>query len=77
MSCPDLDSACQRRPPPRGCERQRSDSFDEVTTPYRLSRAELHRLIWASPVTAVAKQFGVSDVAVGKVCRTGRSEFDS
>jgi len=37
--------------------------------PYRLSRAELYRLVWASPVTAVAKQFGVSDVAVGKVCR--------
>jgi len=37
--------------------------------PYRLTRAELYRLVWASPVTEVAKRFGVSDVAVGKVCR--------
>lgn len=37
--------------------------------PYRLTRAELYRLVWASPVTEVAKRFAVSDVAVGKVCR--------
>lgn len=37
--------------------------------PCRLTRAELYRLVWASPVTEVAKRFGVSDVAVGKVCR--------
>jgi len=32
-------------------------------------RKELYDLVWAQPVTKVAKQFGVSDVAIAKACR--------
>ncbi len=32
-------------------------------------RKELYELVWAQPVTKVAKQFGVSDVAIAKACR--------
>ena len=32
-------------------------------------RKELYDLVWSQPVTKVAKQFGVSDVAIAKACR--------
>lgn len=35
----------------------------------RLTREELYGLVWASPMTKVAKQFGLSDVALHKICR--------
>lgn len=35
----------------------------------RLTREELYALVWASPMTRVAKQFGLSDVALHKICR--------
>lgn len=35
----------------------------------RLTREELYALVWASPMTKVAKQFGLSDVALHKICR--------
>ena len=34
-----------------------------------LSRQELYELVWIHPVIKLAKQFGVSDVAVAKACR--------
>ena len=34
-----------------------------------LTRQELYALVWASPMTKVAKQFGLSDVAMHKICR--------
>lgn len=35
----------------------------------KLSRGELERLVWSRPVVSVAREFGVSDVAVAKKCR--------
>jgi len=35
----------------------------------KLSRAELYDLVWSKPGTALAKEFGVSDVAISKACR--------
>src|SRR5688572_28540736 len=37
------------------------------TITYR--RTELYEQVWAEPVRTVAKRYGVSDVALGKVCR--------
>lgn len=39
-----------------------------MTYPY-WDRKELYELVWAQPLTKVAKQFGVSDVAIAKACR--------
>jgi hypothetical protein len=33
------------------------------------SRAEFHELVWSKPITRLAKEFGLSDVAVHKICR--------
>lgn len=37
--------------------------------PLTLSRQELYELVWSKPVTEVAKEIGLSDVAVAKRCR--------
>jgi hypothetical protein len=37
--------------------------------PLTLTRTELYDLVWSKPMTAVAKELGLSDVAVGKRCR--------
>ena len=34
-----------------------------------LSRSALHELVWTKPVRDVAKEFGISDVALAKRCR--------
>lgn len=34
-----------------------------------LTREELYELVWAKPVIKIAKEFGISDVAVAKACR--------
>jgi hypothetical protein len=34
-----------------------------------LKRAELFRLIWTEPMTKVSAQFGISDVALAKICK--------
>jgi hypothetical protein len=34
-----------------------------------LSREELFALVWEQPTTEVARELGVSDVALGKLCR--------
>ena len=36
----------------------------------QVTRAELYELVWANPVTNVAPQFGLSDVALRKACIT-------
>lgn len=33
------------------------------------TRAEFHELVWARPMTHLAKEFGLSDVALHKICR--------
>ena len=34
-----------------------------------ITREELHRLIWSKPTTAAAKELGLSDVGLAKICR--------
>jgi hypothetical protein len=41
-----------------------------VTTNHlSLSREELYARVWATPITKLAAEFGVSDVALAKTCR--------
>lgn len=35
----------------------------------RLTRAELYEKVWATPVRTLAKEFGMSDVGLAKICR--------
>jgi hypothetical protein len=37
-----------------------------------LPRTQLYELVWSTPVTEVAKEFGISDVALAKRCRALR-----
>lgn len=37
--------------------------------PLKLTRKELYDLVWATPRTEIAKQFEISDVRLGKLCR--------
>ena len=39
---------------------------------HRLSRQDLYELVWARPVTQIAKEFGLSDVALHKICKKHR-----
>ncbi len=34
-----------------------------------LTAGELHKLVWSKPTVEVAKEFGVSDVAISKLCK--------
>ncbi len=34
-----------------------------------ITREQLYKAIWSKPTTAVAKEFGISDVAVAKICK--------
>jgi hypothetical protein len=38
-------------------------------TRIRLTRAELYEKVWATPVRTLAKDFGMSDVGLAKICR--------
>jgi len=38
----------------------------------RLTRQQLHALVWETPMTKLAKEFGLSDVALHKICRKHR-----
>jgi hypothetical protein len=38
-------------------------------TRIRLARAELYEKVWAAPVRTLAKEFGMSDVGLAKICR--------
>jgi hypothetical protein len=35
----------------------------------KLTREELYEKMWATPATKLAKEFGISDVALGKICK--------
>jgi hypothetical protein len=35
----------------------------------RYDREDLYEKVWSAPMTTVAKEFGVSDVALAKTCR--------
>src|SRR5438270_10187350 len=34
-----------------------------------MTREELYRLVWSKPITELAKEFGMSDVGLAKVCK--------
>lgn len=34
-----------------------------------VSREELYAMVWATPIQRLAKEFGISDVALGKICK--------
>src|SRR3984885_9545149 len=38
-------------------------------TRIRLTRAELYEKVWTAPVRTIAKEFGMSDVGLAKICR--------
>jgi hypothetical protein len=38
-------------------------------TRIRLTRAELYEKVWITPVRTIAKEFGMSDVGLAKICR--------
>jgi hypothetical protein len=40
--------------------------------PEYYDRDKLYNEVWENPVTKVAEQYGVSDVAIAKVCRKMR-----
>lgn len=35
----------------------------------KITRAELHEMVWEKPITRLAKEFGLSDVGFAKICR--------
>jgi hypothetical protein len=35
----------------------------------KLTREELYERVWSAPTTKLAKEFGISDVALGKICK--------
>jgi hypothetical protein len=35
----------------------------------KLTREELYERVWSTPATKLAKEFGISDVALGKICK--------
>src|SRR5437667_257262 len=41
----------------------------ETAMSFNLTRNELYDLVWAKPRRQIAKQLGISDVRLGKLCR--------
>lgn len=46
-----------------------SDVDDEEIAPATLTREDLYELVWSKPMRELAKDFGISDVALAKRCR--------
>lgn len=42
---------------------------EEQDAPFTLSREDLYELAWSKPMRNLAKDFGISDVALAKRCR--------
>ena len=42
---------------------------EEESKPIRLSREDLYELAWSKPISSLAQDFGISDVALAKRCR--------
>src|SRR5690349_445279 len=42
---------------------------EDEETPLTLSRDDLYELVWSKPMRELAKDFGISDVALAKRCR--------
>lgn len=46
-----------------------TEEGDDTGTPLTLSREDLYQLAWSKPMSELAKDFGISDVALAKRCR--------
>ena len=44
-------------------------SGEAIMNVSKLSREELYELVWTMPMMHAAKQFGISGVMLGKICR--------
>ena len=44
-------------------------TVEEQSKPIRLSREDLYELAWSKPLSSLAQDFGISDVALAKRCR--------
>ena len=43
--------------------------FGEHSKGAQVSREALYDQVWATPMTKVAKEYGISDVALAKICK--------
>jgi hypothetical protein len=46
-----------------------ADMTDDEGQPLTVSREDLYELVWSKPMRELAKDFGISDVALAKRCR--------
>jgi hypothetical protein len=49
-------------------DREDQYSVTGMNSSKTISREALYKLVWSKPCRAVAKELGISDVAVGKIC---------
>ena len=40
-----------------------------MTKPAIFTREQLYELVWSEPISRIAPRYGVSDVAIAKICR--------
>ncbi|MEW6726850.1 MAG: hypothetical protein AB1327_07820 [Bacillota bacterium] len=59
----------QRKSKEKAKEEQRRREHPKADQWSTLSNDELKQLIWSKPTTVLAREFGVSDVAIGKRCK--------
>lgn len=43
---------------------------EQTTSPLKLSREDMYELVWSKPMRDLAKDFGISDVALAKRCKS-------
>lgn len=51
------------------CSVSCSSSYYNSNLNNRITKEELELIIWSKPTVAIAKEFGCSDVAIGKLCK--------
>ena len=57
------------RPPKSKSKYCSNKCVQEVKKKINISKEELQKAIWKRPTTLIAKELGVSDSAIGKICR--------
>lgn len=55
--------------PPAAGQISRRIAMTDDKKPMTLSREDLYELVWSKPMMELAKDFGISDVALAKRCR--------
>jgi hypothetical protein len=51
------------------CREDLSDFCEWMSATIQISREELYRKVWSTPAIRLAKEFGISDVALNKTCK--------